>query len=64
LDPQQTAEVAVDEVLRLHYGWPADRRRARVAELTGLVGLDARQARAVPRPGWRPSRRDAAAGPG
>jgi ABC-type glutathione transport system ATPase component len=49
LDPRQSAQAAVDEVLRLHYGWPADRRSARVAELTELVGLDARQARAVPR---------------
>lgn len=49
LDPRQSAEAAADEVLRLHYGWPADRRWARVAELTELVGLDARQARAVPR---------------
>jgi ABC-type glutathione transport system ATPase component len=49
LDPRQSAEAAVDEVLRLHYRWPADRRSARVAELIDLVGLDARQARAVPR---------------
>ena len=49
LDPRQTAEEAIDEVLRLHHGWPADRRRARVAELTELVGLDERQARALPR---------------
>ena len=49
LDPRQTAEGAIDEVLRLHQGWPADRRRARVAELTGLVGLDERQSRALPR---------------
>jgi len=49
LDPRQSAEAAVDEVLRLHHSWPADRRMARVAELTELVGLDARQARAVPR---------------
>jgi ABC-type glutathione transport system ATPase component len=49
LDPRQSAEAAIDEVLRLHHGWPAGRRAARVAELTGLVGLDARQARAVPR---------------
>jgi ABC-type glutathione transport system ATPase component len=49
LDPRQTAEQAVDEVLRLHRGWPADRRRARIEELTDLVGLDARQARALPR---------------
>ena len=49
LDPRQTAEAALDEVLRLHHGWAADRRRARIAELTDLVGLDARQARALPR---------------
>jgi ABC-type glutathione transport system ATPase component len=49
LDPRQSAEGAIDEVLRLHHGWPADRRRARVAELTGLVGLDERQSRALPR---------------
>jgi peptide/nickel transport system ATP-binding protein len=49
LDPRQTAEATIDEVLRLHHGWPADRRRARTAELTGLVGLDTRQARALPR---------------
>src|SRR5215467_1641347 len=49
LDPRQSAEATVDEVLRLHHGWPADRRRARIAELAGLVGLDARQSRALPR---------------
>src|SRR3984957_11632208 len=42
LDPRQTAEHAIDEVLRLHRGWAADRRRARVSELTDLVGLDSR----------------------
>ncbi len=49
LDPRQTAEHAIDEVLRLHHRWPADKRRARTQELTGLVGLDARQSRALPR---------------
>jgi peptide/nickel transport system ATP-binding protein len=49
LDPRQSAEAAIDEVLRLQHGWPAGRRRARTAELTGLVGLDARQSRALPR---------------
>jgi len=49
LDPRQTAEATIDEVLRLHHGWPADRRRARTAELTDLVGLDTRQSRALPR---------------
>ena len=27
LDPRQTAEATIDEVLRLHHGWPAGRRR-------------------------------------
>jgi ABC-type glutathione transport system ATPase component len=49
LDPRQNAEAAIDEVLRLHHRWPADRRRARIAELTDLVGLDARQSGALPR---------------
>ena len=49
LDPRQTAEGVIDEVLRLHHGWPADRRRARIDELVELVGLDSRQARALPR---------------
>jgi ABC-type glutathione transport system ATPase component len=49
LDPRQTAEAAIDEVLRLHHGWPDQRRRQRTAELTDLVGLDARQARSLPR---------------
>src|ERR1700689_5331344 len=26
LDPRQTAERAIDEILRLHHGWDADRR--------------------------------------
>jgi len=49
LDPRQTAQATIDEVLRLHHGWPADQRRERITELTGLVGLDERQARALPR---------------
>ena len=49
LDPRQTAEATIDEVLRLHHGWPADRRQARTAELIDLVGLDTRQSRALPR---------------
>ena len=36
-------------MLKLHHGWSAERRRARIAELTGLVGLDTRQAQALPR---------------
>jgi ABC-type glutathione transport system ATPase component len=49
LDPRQSAEATIDEVLQLHHGWPADRRRARTAELTDLVGLDKRQSQALPR---------------
>ena len=49
LDPRQNAHATIDEVLKLHHGWPAERRRARIAELTGLVGLDTRQAQALPR---------------
>ncbi len=42
LDPRQTAEATIDEVLRLHHGWPRERRRARMDELADLVGLDER----------------------
>jgi ABC-type glutathione transport system ATPase component len=49
LDPRQTMEGAIDEVLRLHRGWPKERRMQRVRELADLVGLDARQTRALPR---------------
>ena len=49
LDPRQTTEATIDEVLRLHHGWAPERRSERIAELTGLVGLDERQARALPR---------------
>jgi ABC-type glutathione transport system ATPase component len=50
LDPRQTVERTLDEVLRLHKGgWDAGRRRTRVRELAELVGLDARQTRALPR---------------
>jgi ABC-type glutathione transport system ATPase component len=49
LDPRQSAEATIDEVLRLHKGWPAEQRRIRIAELIELVGLDLRQAQAMPR---------------
>src|SRR2546429_5734193 len=49
LDPRQSAEAVIDEVLRLHHGWPARRRAERITELTGLVGLDTRQSPALPR---------------
>ena len=49
LDPRQSATDAIDEVLRLHHGWPAGRRRDRAAELAELVGLDERQSHTLPR---------------
>ena len=49
LDPRQTMEDAIDEVLRMHHGWPQKRRMERVRELSDLVGMDARQTRALPR---------------
>jgi len=49
LDPRQTVEATIDEILRLHHDFPRDRRRERVRQLTDLVGLDARQTRALPR---------------
>src|SRR5258706_15308908 len=49
LDPRQTMEDAIDEVLRLRRGWPADKRKQRVRELSDLVGMDSRQTRALPR---------------
>ncbi|HEY2296460.1 MAG TPA: ATP-binding cassette domain-containing protein [Jatrophihabitans sp.] len=48
LDPRQCAHDAIDEILRLHHDLAASRRRDRVAELVDLVGLDDRQARALP----------------
>jgi ABC-type glutathione transport system ATPase component len=48
LDPRQTVEATIDEVLRLHHGWPAERRRKRIRELAELVGMDSRQLRALP----------------
>jgi ABC-type glutathione transport system ATPase component len=49
LDPRQSAEATIDEVLRLHQDWDAARRRQRISELVELVGLDARQSQALPR---------------
>jgi oligopeptide transport system ATP-binding protein len=48
LDPRQSAEACLDEVLRLHFTLDRDARRARVAELADMVGLDDRQRRARP----------------
>ena len=49
LDPRQTVEATIDEGLRLHHGWPAERRRKRIRQLAELVGMDSRQLRALPR---------------
>jgi oligopeptide transport system ATP-binding protein len=50
LDPRHSAEQVLDEVLRLHgHGANSEQRRARVAELGDLVGLDERMMRALPR---------------
>jgi len=49
LNPRQTGEATIDEVLRLHQGWDRDRRRERIKQLADLVGLDDRQMRALPR---------------
>jgi ABC-type glutathione transport system ATPase component len=48
LDPRQSGADALDEVLRLHHGGEAEQRRARVADLARLVGLDQRQISARP----------------
>jgi ABC-type glutathione transport system ATPase component len=43
LDPRQSCDGCLDEVLRLHFDLDRTARAARVAELADLVGLDARQ---------------------
>ena len=49
LNPRQTAEQTLNEVLRLHAGGrSADERRERIATLGDLVGLDERVLRALP----------------
>lgn len=48
LDPRQNARQAVEEILRLHHGLAGQERATRVDELVDLVGLDDRQARALP----------------
>jgi oligopeptide transport system ATP-binding protein len=49
LDPRQTVDACIDEALRLYRGGTAESRRPRVEELAQMVGLDARQLRALPR---------------
>jgi ABC-type glutathione transport system ATPase component len=49
LDPRQTVERTLDEVVRLHHRLDPGSRRERVRALAELVGFDARQTRALPR---------------
>ena len=49
LDPRQTVRKCLDEALRLHFDWNGDRRNARVEQLLEQVGLNRRQADALPR---------------
>ncbi|MFI9766461.1 ABC transporter ATP-binding protein [Streptomyces sp. NPDC052415] len=49
LDRRQRVGDAVAEAVALHRRMPADRLRARVAELFDMVGLDDRQARSLPK---------------
>ncbi|CAM5449366.1 Dipeptide ABC transporter ATP-binding protein OS=Streptomyces alboniger OX=132473 GN=CP975_23210 PE=4 SV=1 [Streptomyces alboniger] len=49
LDRRQRVGDAVAEAVGLHQPLPADRMRARVAELLDMVGLDDRQARSLPK---------------
>ncbi|WP_406082782.1 ATP-binding cassette domain-containing protein [Streptomyces zaomyceticus] len=49
LDRRQRVGDAVAEAVGLHQPLPADRLRARVAELLDMVGLDDRQARSLPK---------------
>ncbi|WP_030689856.1 ABC transporter ATP-binding protein [Streptomyces globisporus] len=49
LDRRQRVGDAVAEAVGLHQHLPADRLRARVAELLDMVGLDDRQARSLPK---------------
>ena len=48
LDPRQSCADCLDEVLRLHFSLGTEERRARIAELADLVGLDERQRNARP----------------
>jgi oligopeptide transport system ATP-binding protein len=49
LDPRQKVDACIDEALKLYRGGTAESRRPRVNELAKMVGLDARQRRALPR---------------
>jgi ABC-type glutathione transport system ATPase component len=49
LDPRQSARQAVGEMLKLHHCLDPDQREAMVTDLLTLVGLDGREASALPR---------------
>jgi peptide/nickel transport system ATP-binding protein len=49
LDPRMSVRDCLDEVLGLHFDWGRDQRLSRVEELLEQVGLDRRQADALPR---------------
>jgi oligopeptide transport system ATP-binding protein len=49
LDPRQTVRKCIDEVLRLHFDWDVAQRSDRIERLLDQVGLDQRQADALPR---------------
>jgi ABC-type glutathione transport system ATPase component len=49
LDPGQTVDSCLDEVLRCHEGGKAEARSRRIGELVGLCGLDDRHRRRLPR---------------
>ncbi len=49
LDPRQSVRRCLDEALRLHFDWDADRRHERIERLLEQVGLDQRQGDARPR---------------
>ena len=49
LDPRQRVRDCLEEVLRLHFAMDGRERARRVGELLDQVGLDARQAGALPR---------------
>jgi len=49
LDPRQSANAALDELLKVHHPGTSEQRSRRIAELGDMVGLDDRQMRALPR---------------
>ncbi len=49
LDPRMTIRACIDEVLRLHFEQSTEERNVRIEQLLDQVGLDQRQADALPR---------------